>query len=116
MKIPQSLLNELELLRALRGRLVSLSGLRAAVEEVDALRRLLAGRLWTWESAVTSCYLTESSLTPLELRSTALLDTLDSVDSVLTSRWAIAHHFTWHLDHDIAPQRLTTTRPPMTRI
>jgi len=116
MVTPQSSLYELELLGALRCWLVCLARLGAAVKEVDALGWFLATWLWSRETAVTCSDSTEATLTPLQFARASLLDALDSVQSVLASRWTVAHHFAWHLDHCLAPHCLATTRPPMTRI
>ena len=49
----------------------------------------------------------ESSLTPLQLASTALLHTLDGVLRVLSSGWTVAHNFPRALYHRITSEPST---------
>ena len=112
---PQSFVDQFELPGALPGRRVCLSGLLAPVDQVDALGRLLPRWLRSWETTVSRGNPTEAALPPLQLASTSLLDALDRVLGVLTSRGAVALHRPWHLHH-VPTSRLATARPPMTRL
>ena len=112
-----SLIDEFETLGALTWSIMRFSSFGTAEQDIDALGWFFP-TFWfrTRESSVSCSNSAKSSLTPLQFRSTALLDSLDGMLGMLTSRGRISHNFAWHLDHCTAPQRLTTTRPPMTRI
>tara|TARA_Y100000816_G_C26037148_1_gene543072 strand:- start:185 stop:511 length:327 start_codon:yes stop_codon:yes gene_type:complete len=70
------------------------------VKNIDTLRWLFSAIwLWTWETAVSTHDLTETSLTPAKFRGSLLLDTFNGVQRMLTCRRAVAHNLTWHLYH-----------------
>ena len=76
------------------------SSLRATEDEINPLGRLLATFwLWTWETTVTRSDAPETTLPPLELGCTSLLDPLNGVLSVTTSSRTVSHDLTRHLDH-----------------
>lgn len=115
-----SLIDEFKLLCSLAWRRVGLASLRAAVDDVDALGRLLSTlRLWSWETAVTCSDSAEAPLTPLQLTRSALFDALDCVECMLTSRGAVSLDLTWHFDHTmslLACEREPATDGPYMRL
>jgi hypothetical protein len=95
-----SAVDEFEFLSTLARSVVSLSGFRAAVENVDALGWLLPTvGLWTWETTVSSHDAAEASLTPAKFRGSLFLDALNRVKGVLASRRTVAHNLTGSLHH-----------------
>jgi len=108
-----SLIDEFELLSTLALGGMRLPSLCAAVDDIDSLGRLLS-TLWlgTRESTVTGSDSAESSLTPLELTRSALLDPLDSMHRVLASRWAVTLDLPGTLHHATSSIALWASRPP----
>ena len=108
-----SFIDEFELLRTLALGRMRLPGLSAAVDDVDSLGRLLS-TLWlgTGESTVTGSNSAESSLTPLELTRSALLDPLDGMHRVLASGWAVTLDLPGTLHHATSSIALWASRPP----
>ena len=68
-------------------------------------------RLRTWETTVSGHDSAESSLTPLQLASALLLDTLDGMHCVLTSTRAVTLYLTWHLYHGLTLSIRPTSDP-----
>jgi len=58
-------------------------------------------RFWTRETTVSCHYSAETALTPLQFTCTALLYTLNSMHSVLTSTGTVSLDLSWHLYHGL---------------
>lgn len=79
---------------------MGLAGLRASVEDVDALGWFFTTvGFWTRETTVSSHNTAETSLTPAQFRSPSFLHTLHRVEGVLTGGWTVAHNLTGSLHH-----------------
>jgi len=77
-----------------------LSSFRATVENVHSLGWLLSPvGFWTGETAVSSHHASEPALSPAKFRGSLLLDTLNGVKRVLTSRGAVSLDLTGSLYH-----------------
>ena len=100
---------EFEFLGSLAWSIVSLTRFSATVKNVNTLGWLFTAiRLWTWETTISSHHFSEPSLTPAKFRGSLFLDTLNSMERVLTSRRAVALDLTWHLDHGLHLNSLAT--------
>ena len=101
----RSPVHEFEFFRPLCCGLMCLTCLSASVEQIHSLCRFLAGGLRPWETPVSCGHSSETPLTPFQLAGAALLNPLDCVLSVLSSRRTVAHNFPralYHLYHQRA--------------
>ena len=95
-----SSIHEFKLLGSLARRIVGLTRLSTTIENVNSLGRLFSTiGLWTWETTVSTHDLTEPSLSPTKFRSSLLLNALNRVERVLTSRRTVTLNLTRHLNH-----------------
>ena len=100
---------EFEFLGSLAWSIVRLTRFSATVKNVNTLGWLFTAiRLWTRETTVSTHHFSETSLTPAKFGGSLFLDTLNSVERMLTSRWTVALDLTWHLDHGLHLNSLAT--------
>lgn len=98
-----SLVYQFKFLRSLAWSVVCFTSFSTTVKDIDSLCRFFtAFRTWSWETSVTGHDSSESSLTPSQFGCSLLLDSLDGVNCVLASRWAVALDLSrsfYHIEH-----------------